>query len=132
MSKFIKEFYDEGQNVDDMGKVINDFHYGRLCELLKDHQGTVVYGNGNAYHDKNLTPTVILNPAKDSPLMKDEIFGPILPVISFQTIDEAIKIIKDGEKPLSLYYFGNQSGSNSKKVLKETSSGSFVVNDCVF
>lgn len=66
-----------------MGRVVNDFHKNRLCELLRDHQGNVVIGNPNAYEDKNLTPTVILNPSRDSALMKDEIFGPILPLYSY-------------------------------------------------
>lgn len=66
-----------------MGHVINDFHTNRLCELLRDHKGNVLIGNPNAYEDKTLTPTVILNPAKDSALMKDEIFGPILPLYSY-------------------------------------------------
>jgi aldehyde dehydrogenase (NAD+) len=66
-----------------MGRIINDFHLNRLCRLLKDHQGQVIIGNANANEDLNLTPTVIMNPSFDSPLMKDEIFGPILPIISF-------------------------------------------------
>lgn len=66
-----------------MGKVINDFHLNRLCDLLKDHQGRVVVGNANAHDDKNLCPTVVLEPSKESPLMKDEIFGPILPVYTY-------------------------------------------------
>jgi aldehyde dehydrogenase (NAD+) len=66
-----------------MGKVINDFHTNRLCELLRDHKGSVLIGNPNAYDDKMLTPTVVLNPARDSALMKDEIFGPILPLYSY-------------------------------------------------
>jgi aldehyde dehydrogenase (NAD+) len=83
MNKCIKEFWSEGKNVNDMGRVINDFHKNRLCELLRDHKGNVVIGNPNAHDDQNLTPTVILNPAKDSAVMKDEIFGPILPMYSF-------------------------------------------------
>jgi aldehyde dehydrogenase (NAD+) len=76
-------FFDEGKNVDDMGRVINDFHHNRVCELLRDHQGTVIAGNANAHNDKNLLPTVVLNPSKDSALMKDEIFGPILPIVTY-------------------------------------------------
>lgn len=64
--------------------------------------------------------------------MKDEIFGPILPVIPYSKLDEAIKYINEGEKPLALYYFGTANSSNMKRVLKETSSGSFVANDCLF
>ena len=78
-----------------MGRIVHDFHNQRICNLLKDHQGTVVIGNGNAGDDGNVTPTVILNPSKESAVMKDEIFGPILPVLSFQKIDDAIQIIKD-------------------------------------
>lgn len=95
-----------------MGHIINDFHKNRCCELLRDHEGTVVVGNGNAHEDKNITPTVIVNPNNESPLMKEEIFGPILPVITFTHIEEAIKFVNDRDKPLSLYYFGKAHGSN--------------------
>lgn len=66
-----------------MGRVVNDFHHNRLCDLLKDHGGSVVIGNPNAHEDKNLTPTVILTPSRDSQVMKDEIFGPIMPVYTY-------------------------------------------------
>ena len=66
-----------------MGRVVNNFHHNRLCNLLKDHQGTVVIGNAKAFEDDNLTPTAVLNPSRDSALMNEEIFGPILPIISF-------------------------------------------------
>jgi aldehyde dehydrogenase (NAD+) len=58
--------------------------------------------------DRYISPTVILNPSEDSQLMKEEIFGPVLPIISYQSIDEAINryILKKG-KPLSIYFFGN-------------------------
>ena len=66
-----------------LGKIINNFHLERLCNLMKDHQGNVIYGNARADEDKNLTPTVILSPALDSPIMQEEIFGPILPIVNF-------------------------------------------------
>ena len=115
-----------------MGGIINDFHRARLCELMRDHEGNVVIGNPNAHDDKNLTPTVILNPDMDSPLMRDEIFGPILPVIQFKTIGDAIKIVQKQEKPLTLYYFGKCCGANFKRVENETSSGSLVANETLF
>lgn len=90
MKKTIAEFWSDGRNVRDMGRVINDFHQNRLCQLMKDHGGSVVIGNPNAHEDLNLLPTVILSPSKDSPLMKDEIFGPILPVYTFQNLSEVI------------------------------------------
>lgn len=64
--------------------------------------------------------------------MKDEIFGPILPVVSYQTIDDAIKFINAGDKPLAVYYFGSILGKNRDRLEKETSSGAFVTNETVF
>ena len=57
---------------------------------MADHEGTVVIGNPNVHEDKNLTPAVILNPSQDAPIMKEEIFGPLLPVYTYKNIDEAI------------------------------------------
>ena len=80
-----------------------------------------------------MTPTVVLNPDKESPLMQDEIFGPILPVYSYQTFDEVIKMINEKDKPLVVYYFGKSCcGGNYKRLEKETSSGSLVVNETIF
>lgn len=86
VKKYIKEFWDDGKSIGDFGKVVNSFHYERLCNLMKDHQGSVVYGNPAPYHNKRLTPTVVINPSLDSALMKEEIFGPILPILKFTTI----------------------------------------------
>ena len=57
---------------------------------MADHEGTVVIGNKNAHEDKNLTPSVILLPNESSAVMREEIFGPILPVYTYKNIDEAI------------------------------------------
>lgn len=77
-------------------------------------------------------PTVVLNPNLASPLMKDEIFGPILPVVTYETIEEAIKFVNDRDKPLCLYYFGSVNGANRKKIELETSSGCLSVNEVLF
>lgn len=65
--------------------------------------------------------------------MKEEIFGPILPIITYNTIEDAIKFINDRDKPLAIYYFGSNSNSNKNliKVQNSTSSGSFVVNEVI-
>ena len=116
----------------DSGKIINEFHYNRICDLFKDHDGEVLIGNPNTFHDRNLKPSLILNPSKDSELMKDEIFGPIFPLISYKSLDEAIEYVGELEKPLVVYYFGDKDGENYKRVLEETSSGSLVVNDTIY
>lgn len=64
--------------------------------------------------------------------MKDEIFGPILPIYSFQKFDEAIQIIKEQEKPLVVYYFGSCWSGNRTRLERETSSGALVANDTLF
>ena len=111
--------------------MINTFHQERCCKLLADHGGTVIEGNANADIDKNLLPTVILNPSLDSDLMKEEIFGPILPVFTYKNIQEAITFVQNIDKPLAVYYFGKNSWSNKNmmRVKEETSSGAFLVND---
>jgi len=129
LKRYIKEFWDEGRNVKDAGRAITDWHTKRLCAMLKDHGGEVIQGNANAHEDFNLTATVVLNPREDSTMMKEEIFGPILPVFKFAKIDDAIKRINDGDKPLVIYYFGATFGSNKTRVEQETSSGGYVVND---
>jgi aldehyde dehydrogenase (NAD+) len=65
--------------------------------------------------------------------MKEEIFGPILPIITYNTIEDAIKFINERDKPLAIYYFGSNSDRNSNliKVQEQTSSGSFVVNEVI-
>jgi aldehyde dehydrogenase (NAD+) len=99
--------------------------------LFKDHEGTVVYGNANAHNDKNLTPSIILNPSPDSPLMQDEIFGPILPIITTASIDEAISFVRARDKPLAAYYFGSNSSRNANlmRCKNEISTGCFSVNE---
>ena len=83
-------------------------------------------GNSNAHTDGNLTPTVILDPSPESPLMQTEIFGPILPIISYQKIEDAIAFINKNDKPLVIYYFGSYFGSNFGVVRDKTSSGALI------
>ena len=115
-----------------MSHIINDHHLNRICNLLADHKGTVVVGNGRAHIDKNLTPTVVLNPSLQSELMKEEIFGPILPVVTYRSFNEAVEIINSKEKPLVVYYFGKQNSANYKRLEFETSSGALVTNEANF
>lgn len=98
---------------------------------MGNHKGKVLCGNARASEDGNLTPTVILNPSLTSDLMTDETFGPILPIITYKNLDEAISIINSRDKPLAVYYFGKNSSFNKNltRLRSETSSGAFLVND---
>lgn len=88
-------------------------------------------GNPEAHKDMDLRPTVVLEPRLDSEIMKEEIFGPLLPVLRFSSTDEAIKLINSRDKPLGMYYYGPNSASNVnlQRFMNETSSGAFIVND---
>ena len=127
----IERIYKKGADRATLGKCVNDFHKNRCCQLLEDHGGVMIEGNPNASEDKNLLPTVLLNPSLEAPVMKEEIFGPILPVYTYKNIGEAIEFIGKLDKPLAVYYFGKNSrwNANLTRVKEETTSGAFLVND---
>ncbi len=87
-----------GEYNPDMGRMVNEFHTKRVLSYLKDHGGKVLTGVENPEEIDSsklfIPPTIIENPSDDSPLMKEEIFGPVLPIRTFSHIDEAIKYIK--------------------------------------
>lgn len=132
MKTAITEFYGESAlGNQDMGKIINDFHTKRLAGLLEENHGGEVVIGGKVFLEENfIEPTVIVNPSKESKLMKEEIFGPILPVYKYKELDDVIEFIKAGEKPLSMYYFGKVTGNvNKERVMNELSCGSMAVNE---
>lgn len=90
-------------------------------------QGKISYGGELNSEEKFMSPTIIEEVKPDYPVMKEEIFGPILPVMTFQKLSEAINFINENEKPLALYYFGKNK--SAKEVLRKTSSGGGCIND---
>ncbi len=110
------------------GRIINIKHFDRLHALLPD--GEIISGGSSEASDRFIEPTLIDNIKPESALLHEEIFGPILPIISYESLDEALSFIKEKPKPLALYIF-----SNSKKVcahiLQEISSGTACINDTV-
>ncbi|QSE98224.1 aldehyde dehydrogenase family protein [Fulvivirga lutea] len=121
------------QDSPDYGRIVNAKHYARLTSLIDEAVSTgaeILFG-GDANSDDNFIPPMALtNVSMNSRMMEEEIFGPVLPIISYNNLEEAIGIINSKPKPLALYYFG-RSSKNRKKVLKETSSGNVCINDCV-
>ena len=93
--------------------MINDFHCNRVAELLETAGGKVICGGKVNREAKHIEPTIILKPSLESKLMKEEIFGPIMPVFPFKDIGEVIRFINAREKPLAVYYFGKASSLNS-------------------
>lgn len=103
----------------------------RAERLIAEAGGEIVTG-GKVYKDeKFVEPTVILNPDLESNLMQEEIFAPILPVLKYKNIDEAIEFINEKDKPLAVYYLGEQNSSDIGKLGTSTSSGALVVNEMI-
>jgi len=128
--KTIDEFYtSDPSKSKDYPRIINKRHYNRLMELVKQTNGNVVFGGDSNEETCYIAPTlVVLDSAKDV-LMESEIFGPILPIITVESCNEAIEIINRGEKPLAVYVFSNER-SVLQKFENETTSGGLVFNDC--
>ncbi|MFF4408753.1 aldehyde dehydrogenase family protein [Streptomyces sp. NPDC001262] len=102
------------------GRIVNERHFDRLAALLGS--GRVVTGGGRDRAAKYIAPTVLADVAPDAPVMQEEIFGPILPIITVDGLDEAVAFVNDREKPLALYAF-TESESTRERLASETSSG---------
>ncbi len=125
----IKYVYDE--NLDDMAGIVNSGHFHHLKFLLKDaleHNAKIECGGELNEGQLRISPTLLTGVDEKMKLLEEEIFGPILPVLPFQNLDEAINRINAGHKPLALYIFSGNSQS-IERVLKETSAGGVCVND---
>ncbi|MEE2828459.1 MAG: aldehyde dehydrogenase family protein [Myxococcota bacterium] len=129
LERTLKSFYPNGaQASPDYGRIINERHFDRLVALLEGQE--VVQGGGHDRDDLFIEPTILKNVAPDSPVMSEEIFGPILPVLTWEDLDEAIEFINDRPKPLALYVFTSK-GKTRDAVLSRTSSGGACVNQTV-
>ena len=108
-------------------RIINQKAVRRLQEFLK--QGNIVYGGDIDLEKKYIAPTIIDNINPNDLVMQEEVFGPILPVMTFEKLEETILFIKQKEKPLALYYFGEKK--NAKELLLKTTSGGACINDTI-
>ncbi|MYR35436.1 aldehyde dehydrogenase family protein [Nocardiopsis alba] len=104
----------------DYGRVVNERHFDRLTALMDS--GEVVVGGSSDRADLYIAPTVLGGVSPDSPVMAEEIFGPILPIVEVADLDEAIAYVNDHEKPLALYGF-TDSDVTKRRLTTETSSG---------
>ena len=108
-------------------RIVNDKAFDRLVGYLEG--ADVVFGGEHDKSERYIAPTIIDNVAPESPIMQEEIFGPIFPIVTFSEIGEAVAFVTEREKPLALYYFGDNK--TAKYVLKHTSSGGACVNDTI-
>ncbi len=124
-----RSFYgDDPKTTPDFARVVNGRHHERLSKLLES--GRPAFG-GEADAEQNyIAPTVLQGVSPDAPVMQEEIFGPILPVLPVDDMDEAIAFVNQRDKPLALYVF-SRNEEVQRKVLERTSSGGACVNGTV-
>ncbi len=111
----------------DYARIVSERHARRLQGLLTDHGGTVAVGGTAEPEARYIEPTVIVDPDLSSPLMTEEIFGPILAVITIESMDEAVKFVNQRDKPLALYVFADDDAA-ADRLIDETSSGGSCIN----
>ncbi|KFG77096.1 aldehyde dehydrogenase family protein [Streptomyces mutabilis] len=110
---------DPGQSTE-YARIVNERHFDRLTGLLDS--GRVVVGGDSDRSRKYIAPTVLADVAPDAPVMREEIFGPILPIVTVSGLGEAIDFVNDRDKPLALYVF-SESDATRERIAAETSSG---------
>ncbi|KAJ1742861.1 Hexadecenal dehydrogenase [Coemansia sp. RSA 989] len=113
----------------DFGRIVNERHWNRLMKLLKSSQGNLIQitDDDPNENDRFIPPVLVDGVRLDDSLMSEELFGPILPIITFDTLDEAIEIVNSGDKPLALYVFAQNQAADY--VLARAQSGTATVND---
>jgi len=118
------------QETEHFVRLVSDKAFARVASYISGPEvsGTVRGGRMEAA-TRFIEPTVILDPAPDSAVMTTEIFGPVLPVCTYESLDEAIAFVNGREKPLALYFFGKTE--DGKAVVRHTSSGGACINDTI-
>lgn len=112
-------------------RIVNDRHFNRLTTALAATKGTIAVGGGSDAASGRIEPTVVVDPDPAEPLMTDEIFGPILPVVTVQSLTEAIDFVNARPKPLAAYLF-TKTKSVRERVIKEVPAGGMVINHLLF
>lgn len=132
----IRDMYDpDHQGIEkskDLARIIDNRHFGRISELLQDalEKGAILeFGGGKEINQRYFEPTILTEIQPFMNIWEEEIFGPILPVLTFENLDECIELINSKPKPLALYIF--DQGEEHKEIIQKTSSGNVVINDCV-
>ncbi|MGZ9850148.1 aldehyde dehydrogenase [Macrococcus psychrotolerans] len=127
----IQEFYGaQIEQSEDFGRIVNDNHFNRLVNIIEDSRQQVIYSGESNADELFVAPTIILDPELSNSVMQQEIFGPILPIIGYDTFNEVYDIVEQYEKPLALYLFTEDSDQITA-VFNRLSFGGGCVNDTI-
>jgi acyl-CoA reductase-like NAD-dependent aldehyde dehydrogenase len=131
MKDSVPKFY--GPNKDGMSRLVNTHHFDRVKKMIEEnHKGKIVEGDMSRA-DRNaryIPPTFIVDPSLSSTLMNEEIFGPVLPILTVKSVDEALKVVNSKDNPLAAYTF-TENEAIAEQFLGNVQSGSACVNDLV-
>jgi coniferyl-aldehyde dehydrogenase len=131
----VRRLYPDGVGSDDYTAIINARHYQRLRDYLPDASAKgaqiIELAAGTDDSARKLAPTLVVGVNDTMRLMQEEIFGPILPVMTYQTLDDALRYVSDRPRPLALYYF-DRDRARIDRVLAESIAGGMSVNDTIF
>ena len=130
-----RRMYPDGLDSVDYTSIINDAHLERLERLVADASVSGaevmnVFESAGSTNARRMMPVLILDPSSDTSVMRDEIFGPILPIVGYRNIDLALETIRSGPSPLAIYYFGADD-EQARQVLDGTASGGVTINDAM-
>ncbi|BHF74418.1 hypothetical protein SprV_0501750400 [Sparganum proliferum] len=128
LTKFLGE---DPKESPDYARIINERNTERLARLLKATGGEIVTGGTFDIVEKFVAPTIVTNVRAEDVLMQDEIFGPILPIVTVDSCDDAIRFVASKERPLAIYVF-TEDKNQYNLWSSQTSSGSIVFNECLF
>lgn len=128
MKGYIVSFYGSDGKYEELPKIINQKHYARLLELIEGEK--IIAGGVGIKATNQITPTILDHITWDSRIMQEEIFGPILPIIVFNNLNEIVARINSRPKPLALYFF-TKSKERERKIIQSISFGGGCINDTI-
>lgn len=129
--KTIENFYGKDiKNNPDFGRIVNQRHIDRLKTILELDKNYIVYGGEVDEKQRYISPTLLCVEGNEAASMKEELFGPLLPILTYKSLEEALTFINNNNKPLALYIF-SEDDQSINHILKNTSSGGVSINDTI-
>lgn len=129
LKKTIRQFYGENESKsNDYGRIISQNHFDRLVRMIEGSK--ILYGGDKSREEKYIAPTLLEVESWNENVMKEEVFGPLLPILSYNDLNEVVELIQSKDRPLALYIFSTNK-NNIRKVTTELSYGGGCVNDCL-
>jgi len=130
----VRRLYPDGAAGADYSAIINTRHYQRLRDTLNEAVAkgarAVALAGGESESSRKIAPTIVTGAADDTRLLRDEIFGPLLPLKTYRDLGDALRYVADHPRPLAMYYFDNDR-VRIRRVLDESMSGNVTVNDTI-